>query len=158
MEEEWENFPCGTIVQLEKHGAWHRGGIRHMTAVATVISNVTTATHRKMISQGVPKLCSIWDSSWILFYLWHLSVYWVTYIDSLKTPCHPWNGGSVNKLHLLGDYVEVSHNDLSDQEKHCDEGCCHLLSPDYETLSLQFTPMRSYNPHFADKGTETEIS
>ena len=41
-------------MQLEKHGAWHRGGIRHMTAVATVISNVTTATHRKMISQGVP--------------------------------------------------------------------------------------------------------
>ena len=73
----------------------------------------------------------------------------MTYIDFLKTPCHPWNGGSVNKLHLLGDYVEVSGNDLSDQKKHCEDSRCHLLSPDCEPLSLQFTPMRSYNPHFA---------
>ena len=75
----------------------------------------------------------------------------MTYIDFLKTPCHPWKGGSVNKLHLLGDYVEVSGNDLSNQKKHCEDSRCHLLSPDCEPLSLQLTPMRSYNPYLQEK-------
>lgn len=59
-----------------------------MTAVATVISNVTTATHRKMINQGVPS--SVPSGTVLeLIFIYGISVYWVTYIDSLKTPCHP---------------------------------------------------------------------
>ena len=122
-----------------------------MTAVATVISNCGNSHIQENDKPGSTEVCSIWDSSGILFYLQHLSVCWVTYIDSLKTPCQPWNGGSVNKLHSSGDYVEGSGNDLSDRKKHCDDSRCHLLSLDCEPLCLQCTPMRSYNPHFADE-------
>lgn len=39
MEGEGENLPCGSLVRIEKHSTWPRGGTWQMTAIAIVIYN-----------------------------------------------------------------------------------------------------------------------